>query len=93
MFGIHTAMAGIMFPFMAKVDEMVWNRIYEKLSPSPIPKCKPIPPFTFREDSDKPMEVRINAANDMAIRRWYSTSNSLILAKPRCFCLLMYSLS
>ena len=67
MFGIHTAMAGIMFPFMAKVDEMVWNRIYEKLSPSPIPKCKPIPPFTFREDSDKPMEVRINAANDMGI--------------------------
>ena len=93
MFGIHTAMAGIMFPFMAKVDEMVWNRIYEKLSPSPIPKCKPIPPLTFREDSDKPIEVRINAANDIAIRRWYYNSKSLILAKPRCFCLLMYSLS
>ena len=45
------AIIGGIFPFTAKVDATVWNRIYEKLSPSPIPKCNPIPPFVFLEES------------------------------------------
>ena len=63
------ARAGGIFPLMAKVAEMVWNRMYEKLSPKPIPKWSPMPPLTFREESERPMAVRINAANDMAMRR------------------------
>lgn len=93
MFGIHTAMAGGILPLMAKVADMVWNKMYEKLNASPIPKCSPIPPFTFREESESPMAVRMKAANDIAIRRWYSTSNSLMLANPRCFCFRIYSRS
>lgn len=69
MFGIHTAMAGERFPLMAKVDDMVWNRMYEKLNANPIPKCRPMPPFTLRDDSDSPIAVRINAANEVAMRR------------------------
>ena len=67
-FGIHTAMAGDTLPFMAKVDEMVWNRMYEKLNPKPIPRCNPIPPFVFFEERDTPISVRMNEAKDMAIR-------------------------
>jgi hypothetical protein len=62
------AIIGGIFPFTAKVDATVWNRIYEKLSPSPIPKCNPIPPFVFLEERDTPITVRMNDANDMAIR-------------------------
>jgi len=47
-------------PFTAKVDDTVWNRMNEKLSPNPIPRCRPIPPFTFREERAPPMEVRMN---------------------------------
>ena len=68
MFGIHTAMIGGMFPLTANVDDNFWNKIYEKLSASPIPKYNPMPPLTFRYESETPMAVRINAANDMAIR-------------------------
>ena len=52
----------------AKVAETVWNRMYEKLSASPTPKCNPIPPFIFLDDRDTPIVVRINAAKDMAMR-------------------------
>jgi hypothetical protein len=68
MFGIQTATIGGVFPLTVKVAETVWNRIYEKLKANPIPKFIPIPPFTFLEDKDKPIAVRINAAKDMAIR-------------------------
>ena len=33
-----------------------------------IPKCNPIPPFVFLEERDTPITVRMNDANDMAIR-------------------------
>lgn len=38
MLGIQTAMNGGVFPLTAKVDDIVWNNIYEKLSANPIPK-------------------------------------------------------
>ena len=46
----------------------------------------PMPPFTFLEESDIPMAVRIKAAAAMAKRRSYSISKFLILATPRSFC-------
>lgn len=67
-FGIHTATTGGTFPLTAKVEVIVWKRIYEKLSASPIPKCSPIPPLVFLDDRDKPITVRMNDAKDMAIR-------------------------
>ena len=57
-----------MFPLTAKVDDTVWNNIYEKLSPSPTPKCNPIPPFVLREERDTPIIVSIKEAKDIAIR-------------------------
>lgn len=63
MFGSQTASRGDMVPFMAKVDEMVENRIKAALSPIPIPRCNPIPPFTFREANETPIKVKIKEAN------------------------------
>ena len=54
---------------------------------------RPIPPLTLRDESDRPMMVRINEAAVMAMRRSYSISKFLILATPRAFCLSMYCLS
>ena len=53
---------------MANVEVIVWNKIYEKLSPSPIPKWRPIPPLVFRDERETPIIVRMKEANDMAIR-------------------------
>lgn len=64
--GNHTATAtGI---WSAKADDIVWKSMYEKLNPKPIPSDNPIPPLVFFDDSDAPMIVRMNAANDIAIR-------------------------
>ena len=52
----------------AKVADTVWNKMYEKLSANPTPKCSPIPPFIFLDDKETPMVVKIKAAKDMAIR-------------------------
>ena len=65
-FGNQTANATGMCS--AKADDMVWNRMYEKLSPRPIPNDNPIPPFRFLDDSETPMTVIMNDANDIAIR-------------------------
>ena len=67
-FGIHAATIGLTYPLMAKVDVMVINRMYEKLRASPIPIFKPIPPLTFREESDAPIAVRMKAAMMVAYR-------------------------
>ena len=72
MLGNHTANRGDMSPLVAKVDDMVENMMYVKLNISPIPMFTPIPPFTFREDSDIPIDVNMNAANMDAIRPSYS---------------------
>ena len=70
-FGIQTAnITGIC---SAKADETVWNIMYEKLSPRPIPSDIPIPPLRFLDESEAPIIVRIKAANDIAMRLWYST--------------------
>ena len=87
MFGIHAARAiGIC---SANAEDMLWNRIYEKLNASPIPSDRPIPPFTFLDESEAPIIVRMNAAKDIAIRLWYSISKLLMLAMPLAFCLSM----
>ena len=85
MLGNHAASAtGIC---SANADEILWNKIYEKLNASPIPNDNPIPPFTFLDDNDAPIIVRIKAANDIAIRLWYSISKLWMLAIPLSFCL------
>ena len=68
MLGSHTAITGGILPLTAKVDATVWKRMYEKLNAKPTPKCNPIPPFTFLDDNDTPINVKMNEANDMAIR-------------------------
>ena len=69
MFGSHTATTtGIC---SANADEIAWKSIYEKLSPNPIPSDSPIPPFVFFDESEAPMSVSMNAANDIAMRLWY----------------------
>ena len=52
-----------------------------------------MPPLRLREERETPMRVRMKEAKDMAMRLWYSISNSLMLANPRCRCRSMYSLS
>lgn len=49
----------------AKVADTVWNKMYEKLSANPTPKCSPIPPFIFLDDKETPMVVKIKAAKDV----------------------------
>ena len=68
MLGIHTATMGGIFPLMAKVAEMVWNTMYPKLKAMPIPRFSPMPPLTFLAESDTPMSVSMNAANEVAMR-------------------------
>lgn len=48
-------------PFTANDELMVMKRIYAMLSANPIPMFSPMPPFTFRAESEAPMMVRINA--------------------------------
>ena len=52
----------------AKAEDMAWNNIYEKLSPNPIPNDNPIPPLVFFDESEAPISVSMNAANDIAMR-------------------------
>ena len=66
--GIQTATIGLTYPLIAKVDVTVINRIYEKLKAKPIPMFRPIPPFTFLEEREAPMVVKINAAIIVAKR-------------------------
>jgi hypothetical protein len=53
---------------MANVADTVCNMIYRKLKASPNPRYIPIPPFLFLDDRDAPMMVRMNEANELAIR-------------------------
>ena len=73
MFGIHAAKMGGALALMAKVAETVCSKMYKELSASPKPRYSPMPPFRFLDDSEKPMMVRMNDANDEAMRLWYST--------------------
>ena len=58
---------------MAKLEDMVCSNMYVKLKAKPMPRYIPMPPLRFLEDKDKPMMVRMNEANDEAMRLWYST--------------------
>lgn len=53
---------------MAKVALIVCSRIYVKDSAKPIPRYIPIPPLRFLDDNDTPIIVRMNEANDEAMR-------------------------
>jgi hypothetical protein len=64
--GSHTAMKGESVPLTEKVVDSVENKIYIELSANPIPKLSPIPPRTFRDESETPIKVMIKAANGMA---------------------------
>ena len=66
--GIHVDNNGGHPALIAKVEETVWNRIYEKLRANPTPIEMPIPPFLFCEDNETPMIVRMNAAKGVARR-------------------------
>lgn len=76
MLGNQTARKGDMTPLTEKEDDMVENRMYKALSANPIPKCKPIPPFTFLEESETPIKVMIKAASGMENLLWYSSSKA-----------------
>ena len=91
MFGIHAASIGGVLALMAKVDDTVCSMMYPKLRARPIPRYIPMPPLRLREDSERPIVVRMNEANDEAIRLWYSTSYCTTLPLPRLRCLPIYS--
>ena len=65
-------MIGFIFPFIAKVEEICINRIYEKLNESPIPICNPMPPFALRDATETPINVKINVENGNARRLYFS---------------------
>lgn len=66
-FGIHAAMNGLTFPFIAKVELTVMNNIYAMLKAIPIPKLSPMPPLTFRAEMEAPIIVSMNAENALEI--------------------------
>ena len=68
MFGIHAASIAGIPALMENVAETVRRSMYAKLSASPIPSYMPIPPFRFLDDSEMPIVVSMNDANDDAIR-------------------------
>ena len=68
MFGTHDAIIGLTSPLMANDEVMVINKIYEKLSPRPIPIFSPIPPFFLYDAKEKPITVRMKNENALAKR-------------------------
>ena len=86
MLGIHAASIGGVSALMANVELTVCSMMYAKLSARPIPRYSPIPPFRLRDESDRPMVVRINDAKDIAMRLWYSTSYCTTLPDPLDVC-------
>ena len=58
-FGNQTATKGDIIPETENVVEKVEKRMYNALSATPIPRCKPIPPRTFRDESVTPIKVII----------------------------------
>ncbi|MPN58085.1 hypothetical protein SDC9_205786 [bioreactor metagenome] len=66
--GNQTARKGVMAPLTENDVDKVENMMYKELKAKPIPKCKPIPPLTFLEARETPINVIINAANGMEYR-------------------------
>ena len=66
--GIHADRMGGVSALMAKVELTVCSRIYEKLSPMPIPRYSPMPPLRLRALRLAPMMVNINDAKQEAMR-------------------------
>ncbi len=59
-FGIQTETYGGSRPPLANSSANLLNRMNEKASTMPIPMCSPVPPRTFRDESDTPMIVKMN---------------------------------
>lgn len=93
MFGNHTAIAVLITPETANVVLTVLNRMKMALSAMPMPTCKPVPPRTLRDESDKPIIVRMNTLIGMENRLRNSSSNACMLPTPRDFCLRKYRYS
>ena len=68
MFGIQAANNAGIPALMAKVALMVCKRMYENDNAKPMPNESPMPPFRFRDESEAPMRVRMNEANEGASR-------------------------
>ena len=49
-----------------------------------------MPPLRLRDERLAPMMVRMNEANDMAMRLWNSTSYCTTFCEPRSCCFEMY---
>ena len=82
-FGNQTAAKADIVPLTENEVDMVVNKTYNELKANPTPKCSPIPPRTFLEDSDTPINVIIKAANGIAYRLKYSSSKPWIFPTPR----------
>ena len=66
MLGIHAASMGGVPALMAKVALTVCSRMYVNERASPMPRYSHMPPFRLRDDSEAPIIVRMNDANDVA---------------------------
>lgn len=66
--GNQTANNGFILPFIANVLESVENRIKRALNARPIPILIPIPPRTFLDDSDTPINIKISEAKGVEKR-------------------------
>ena len=67
-FGNHTAMNGDKAPLTENEVDKVENKMYIELNARPIPKCKPMPPLTFLDASDTPINVMMKAAKGIENR-------------------------
>lgn len=67
-FGNHTAVNVLIAPLTANVVLTVLKRMNKALSAMPMPMCKPVPPRTLREESERPMMVRIKTDNGIENR-------------------------
>ena len=61
--GIHTANEAGRFPKVANTVEIFINKINAKVIAKPNARFNPIPPLTFREDKETPINVRTIVAN------------------------------
>ena len=59
-FGIQTENPAGRTPLFANSSKNLPKRMYEKQRVIPIPIWRPVPPRTFREDSETPIRVSMN---------------------------------
>src|SRR5574344_841739 len=95
MFGTHAANIGGALAFKAKVEHTVCNMMYPKLSPKPIPKYMPIPPFRFLDDQDERGKAGCDTLMVFHLILYYVTGTTtnlfvdVVVKFRRCECLLL----